>query len=365
MSLKIAFIRGSYLNNFELQSYYPALKSKTIKITGISSLNSKHKAKIPTQKLISPMDLPDFPHKLPVLNRLFIDAMYLHGLEAKLKQFDIAHARETYFHYSFQSCVALKRGNISKVLITCSETIPHNHETIWGRKYFKKFVINSATHFHCITQKAKQCLIDEGADPQKITVIPYGIDIARFKQLKPKKQKNNINLLFIGRLEEQKGVYQLIEVWKKLRKEYSNINLQVVGKGPLDKVLIEQGIIPEHHPYSKMPQIIQQADILIHPPKKDKYWEEYFGMVLLEAMAAKLSIVTTNCGAIPEVVGEAAQIVEQGNSQQLYKAVKLFIDNLDLRNKYSDLGFKRVSKLYDANIQAEKLAKLYLKIQTQ
>ena len=111
-----------------------------------------------------------------------------------------------------------------------------------------------------------------------------------------------------------------------------------------------------------MPQIFNQADILIHPPKKDQYWEEYFGMVLLEAMASKVPIITTNCGAIPEVIGESGIIVEQGNAKQLYTAISGLISSQTKRKQLASLGYKRVTKHYDADKQATKLAQLYLSI---
>jgi glycosyltransferase involved in cell wall biosynthesis len=358
----IAFIRGQYINNFELQSYYPMLKNKSIKITGFSSLNPKHQVKIPTIELLSPMDLPNFPKKISILNRLCLgDAMYLLGLENKLKNFDIAHARETYFHFSTQAVNAKKKGLIKKVLVTCSETISFNHETIWGRKKLKQNVINNADFFHCLTQRAKKALIAEGVEEGKIEVISYGIDLQKFRPINRKPMKK-LKILFIGRLEEQKGIYELIPVWQKLKAEFDNVELNIYGKGPLQSYINRHGQATNIIAYSQIPKLMQTSDILVLPSKPDKYWEEYLGMVLLEAMACGLPIITTDCGAIPEVVDDSALIGKSGSQKDFYSNLKSMIEKSSLRQEFSKKGISRVKKNFDAIKQAEKLNKMYQKV---
>lgn len=358
--MKIAFVRGQYLNNFELQSYYPLLKLG-IKLYGFSSLKPKHQVKIPTKKLISPVDLPNFPYKLPILNRLFIDAMYLWGLENKLNNFDLVHVRETYFHFSVQAIKAKLAGKAKKVLVTCSETIPFNHETIWGRKKFKQIVRDNADHFHCLTEKAKKTLIAEGVNKNKITVIPYGIDLEHFKFQKRQFRTDKINLLFIARQEVQKGVFTLLKSWQKLKLD-KRFNLRVVGKGSLAHLWRKEGIQPEFVPYKQVPKLMHWADILILPSQKDKYWEEYFGMVLLEAMAMGLPIIGSDCGVISEVVGDAGIIVPQKNPDLLYNAIISLSKDLNKRQALSKNGLKRAQTNFSADKQALKLKKLYEKI---
>jgi glycosyltransferase involved in cell wall biosynthesis len=359
--MNIAFIRGKYLNNFELQSYYPLLENNQFRLTGFASKKPIHSVKIPVKHFTSPVDLPDFPYKLQILNRLFIDAMFLHGLENRLRGFDIAHTRETYFHFSKQAIKAKNKGYVKKVLVTCSETIPFNHETIWGRHKLKQYVINNADFFHCLTEKAKTTIIKEGADPQKTTVIPYGVNLNIFKPTPNNQKSNKLTILFIGRLEEQKGVRELMEVWIEVKKRFS-VQLKIVGKGPLERFVKKHGIEPEYIPYSKIPETLNQADIFVLPSKPTKYWEEYFGMVLLEAMASGLPIVTTNCGAIPEVASNAAYLVPHSNSKELYKGLKLLIEKESWRKNLTQSGLKRVIKCFDSEKQAKKIGELYINL---
>lgn len=362
--MKIAFIRGAYLNNFELQSYQTIINDKNIDFTLFSSKHPKHQVLGHNQKLSSPTDLPDFPKKLPILNRLcFGDAMYLFNLEKNLKDFDLAHVRETYFHYSSQAIKAKQKGIVKKVLVTCSETIPFNHETIPGRKKLKKTVKKNADHFHTLTEKAKKCLIREGVKESKVTVIPYGINLQKFYPPRYRNFNNRkLKILFIGRLEEQKGFKELLEVWPKLSNEHPNLELEIIGNGPLKSSLTVHNLKTNFYPYDQIPHIMQNSDLLVLPSKNTRFWQEYFGMVLLEAMACGLPIVTTDSGAIPEVIGNSGIITRNGDTKSLYHGINLLLKNDYLRKKYSAMGLKRVRQNFDAANQSEKIKNLYYRL---
>src|SRR3989344_5975033 len=177
-------------------------------MTAFGSLTSYHdQFSFPVVKLPSPMDIPDFPYKMPILNRLFVDAHYLVGLENRLKGFDIVHTAETYFHYTQQCLNAKRKGYVKKVNATVLENIPFNNEGIWGRKNYKRRSREELDHIIALTNKTKEALLAEGADPQKITVISHFVDTKRFKPSKTELSRRNASgrrdftILFSGRLE--------------------------------------------------------------------------------------------------------------------------------------------------------------------
>jgi len=360
--MKVAVVRGKYLNRFEMQNY--ASLTGQFDVVGFASLFPIHSdVGFSVKKLASPMDLPDFPFKLAFLNRAMVDAMYLFGLERKLQGFDLTCVRETYFHFTQQALNAKQKGLVKKVIVTCSETIPFNHQGIWGRKKFKQRTITLADHFHCLTKRAKDCLVKEGADPGKISVVGYGIDLDRFKPRQKKViRRNELNLLFVGRLEEQKGIKELLKAYRKIKRDYPKVSLRIVGKGPFRSVIEKQGIKTETFPYSKMPAIYHQADIFVLPSKPTNNWEEYYGMALLEAMASGLPVVTTDCGAIPEVVGGAALISPHSQAEKLYSSLKLMISNAKKREIYGRKAYQHAKKSFDCQKQADKIGLLWRKL---
>lgn len=337
-------------------------------ITAFGSLTSYHDTfAFPVVKLPSPMDLPDFscgagsrfarPFLLPILNRLFIDAHYLWGLEEKLRGFDIVHTAETYFHYT-QQCLAVKRaGNVKKVIATVLENIPFNNEGIWGRKRFKAGAREELDHIVALTQKTEEALIVEGADIKKMSVIPHFVDTKRFVSTRPRKIVRTI--LFCGRLEEYKGVFDFIEMARRLPK---NLRFVMVGDGSQKNKLKRPGVEIKSVSYDDMPSIYQEADIFVAPSKPTKTWEEQYCTVILEAQASGMPIVTTNTGGIPENIGEAGIIVSPGDVDAMTKAVKRLIDDPALRLAYSKKARARAVDVHDITIGAHKLDLLYQKL---
>lgn len=389
--MKIAIIRGSYFNKYEMQNYEPL--ARKFDITGFSGLKPIHeKYAFPLIKLPSPVDLPNFPLKMPILNRLCLgDAMYLVGLEESLKGFDVVHVRETYFHFTQQALNAKKKGYVKKVVCTCSETIPFNHEGILGRKRFKKRAIREVDVFHCLTKKAKQCLIKEGCDKNKILVFPYGIDLKKFTITTTKTitipaskprildrivgTTKTINILFIGRLVKEKGIYDLLKIFISLVKSGKKVRLTMIGNGKeRDNIInlinqirvnfpnISRKIfLQEQIKYSLMVKEFAKADIFCLFSKPTKHWEEYFGMVLIEAMACGLPIVSTKCGVIPEVIGKAGILNKPGDWQAGFRGIKKLIEKPALRKKLSKLAYKRAKELFDSKKTSKNIEKLWLK----
>ena len=76
------------------------------------------------------------------------------------------------------------------------------------------------------------------------------------------------------------------------------------------------------------------------------------------------SSIAINCGAIPEVVGNSAQIVQYGSSSSLFDGIKFLLNRPKWRQTLVSRGQKRVSQKFDTQKQAKKLEKLYQKILT-
>lgn len=358
MKPKVAVVRGKFLNKYEMQFFEPLVKE--FDITAFGSCAPFHdEFAFPVVKLPSPMDLPEFPYKMPILNRLCVDAQYLYGLEEKLKGFDLVHTAETYYHYTQQCLNAKRAGLIKKVIATVLENIPNNNEGIWGRKAFKARARHELDHIIALTRQTKNALITEGADPEKITVIGFFVDTKRFRPMQ-KKRNHRLTILFVGRLEEEKGVLDVIKAANVLRKDYS-LSFRMVGDGSLRKK-IPHWIDLKHVAYTEMPSVYQDADIFVAPSQPMPTWQEQYGMMLLEAQASGLPIVTTRTGAIPENIGDAALLVDSGDVTGLVTAIKKFILNPELREKYGARARKRAIEIHDRAIGAKKLSALYTRV---
>lgn len=350
--MKSFIIRGSFSNHFELQNYEPIAYEFNLK--AVASYRPITATSISTVQLPSPVDLPNFPYKMPVLNRFLIDAHFLFGLEKIIDGADLVHVAETYYGYTRQAVQMRKNRRIKKLISTAWETIPHNNEGIWGRSEWKKQAIEVVDAFITPTNRAKNALIEEGCDPQKIKVIPMGVDLARFSPSE-KKTPKRIRLLFVGRLVPEKGVYTLLKAVKMLGNDFT---LTLIGQGEI-KAQLDKNTIVKNVDYSHLHEEYQQADIFIFPSMRTHYWEEQYGMALVEAMASGLPIVASNSGAIPEVLGNAGTLFPEGDINALSESIARFSRDLQFRKDFGELARLRAEKIYDRNKTAHQIEKVY------
>lgn len=370
--MKIALVRGAFLNQYEGQLYYPL--SKNNEVVAFCSKKPIHdKFPFKVIKCSSPMDLdfgPFSKFKMPILNRAFVDAHWLIGLEEKMDGFDIAHCADTFYNFTHQCVQAKIQRKVKKVVATIFENIPFNNEGIWGRKKFKTDAINNIDAFIAISERSKAALLLEGADESKITVIGQRIDTEIFKPTKLRKKTKEIVILFSGRLEFYKGVYEVVYSAKRLLSDKTlsghTLKFIMIGDGSekeklttlIGKLHIEKSIEIKSVPYSKMPQIYGQADIFLAPSRATPTYQEQFSTVLLEAQASGLPIVTTYSGGIPENVEDAALMANPGDHYSISEALKSLIVNEKLRLYYGEKARRHVHK-HSVSVGSKQIENLY------
>jgi glycosyltransferase involved in cell wall biosynthesis len=360
--MKISIIRGAFLNPFELQNF--SLLKNQFDVTVYSSKHPiSDKIDLPLKKLWSPTDLPNFPLKYPILNRLFVDAQRLGGLEKEIKGSDIVHVAETYYGYTHQAIMAKRRGLVHRVVSTVWEVIPHNNEGIRGRKSYKRLAYENIDRFLAVTEKAKHALVKEGVRPEKIIVINMGIDLDKFTPATAKKKNKEVNILCVARLVPEKGIEDLLKAFLKVRQNNPQIHLTFVGSGPLKQDISGyKNITVKSVPYHRIHEEYQKADIFCLPSRETQTWQEQYGMCLLEAMASGLPIVTTNSGAIPEVCGDAALISHHSDVEELKTNLVELIYNKERRLNLGKIAHQRAKEKYDRRKIGKQIEQVYREI---
>lgn len=372
MKPKIAIVRGAFLNKYEMQFFEPL--TKNFDITAFSSLHPFHdQFAFPVVKLPSPMDIPQIPYKMPILNRLFIDAHFLYGLEDKLSGFDLVHTAETYYRYTQQSLNAKNNGAVKKVIATVLENIPHNNEGIWMRKRYKQRSRDELDHIIALTEVTKKALLIEGTQEQKITVVSHFVDTKRFLPVIKNKKYSTMVILFCGRLEVYKGVFDILSAANELVHDSQityDLLFRFVGDGSQKSAMVKY--IKDNNlekftefttvSYDQMPAIYNTADIYVAPSKSSGSWIEQYNTTLLEAQASGLPIVTTKSGGIPENVGDAAILINPGNVHDLVNAIKEFILSIEKRTIFGKKARERAIKVHDVSIGAQKIERVWNKV---
>lgn len=364
----ILLIRANHANAFELQNYAPIAKKLDIHV--ITSHRSLTPVPLPTIAFWSPTDLPNFPYKRQLLNRILGGEQWLLGLEkyidecyhvlrralgvkhSNTKGKLIIHSAETYTPYTHQAVQLRKAGKIDKLICTCWETIPHNNEKFFRLRKWKEEAYQYVDIFHTPTQRAKKALVTEGVNPSKITVIPYGVDLTRFQPIKRPKNIRPL-ILTVARLESEKGMKDIQVVAHDL----PQYDFLVVGQGsrpPLGKNITVKSIS-----YPDIHQVYQSADLFLLPSRTTSTWEEQYGMALVEAMACGLPIITTHSGAIPEVVRSAGITLPISAVDKMVITIRQILTHPDKRKTLSQHSFARAKHYFDATKVATQLATLY------
>lgn len=207
----------------------------------------------------------------------------------------------------------------------------------------------------------------------KIKIIPMG---AYIKDYHPSRTNNssynlnslarkNVRILFVGRLVEVKGCEHIIKALNLVIKKIENVELIIVGTGPLEDELKElvirlslqghvkfEGFI-EH---SKIHEYYLSSDILVFPSIVDSEgYEEGLPVVLIEALASGLPIVAGATKGILEVIEDNFNGILVNPTEHINFANRLIklLEDEDLRDELSANALKS-SKFYDWDIIIEK-----------
>lgn len=192
--------------------------------------------------------------------------------------------------------------------------------------------------FVCVSEAVARFSISEGRlHADRVLVIPNGIDLSRYPAPKPIDPSclgipaGRRMVVFVGRLEPQKGGRWLLESASRWLTQLSDCDLVMIGQGSEEAMLRqlsgELGIADRVHWVGwrpDVPQIMAASSLLVLPSK----WE---GMpnVVLEAMASGLPVVASDVEGVRELLGEnsAPQVVSFGDAAALAdQVVRLFGD---------------------------------------
>jgi glycosyltransferase involved in cell wall biosynthesis len=205
---------------------------------------------------------------------------------------------------------------------------------------------------------------------EKIKVIYPGVD-KRFKKLKsknlngilPELNPNKKTILYIGNTRPYKNLPRLLEAFGLLQKRKpENYQLIIAGGEKrnlplLKRITIDLNIEKDVFFTGNLTDIevvalMNAADVFVFPSL-----EEGFGLPPLEAMACGTPVVTSNVSSLPEVVGDAALLVDPENVEEIASAIEKVLTDEKMREELIRKGFERVK-----NFSWEKTASETLKI---
>jgi len=199
------------------------------------------------------------------------------------------------------------------------------------------------------------------------TVIPNGVDLQTFNPKNKKIQKfldGKINLLFIGRIEERKGLIYLLKAFLILKKKYQNLRLIVGGEGPektnCEKFVKENNlkdVVFLGKVDKELPLLYATCDIFCAP----SIFGESFGLVILEAMASGKPVVGFANEGYKELMKDKKGknfLAKPKDFKELAKKIEILITNKKLREEMGKWSEKE-AKNYSWTKIAEKVLDFY------
>ena len=251
------------------------------------------------------------------------------------ERFDVLHLHEPLMP---QLCLA----TLAEATGPTVGTFHANDDRALGYRIFGSLLKNYLANLDAriaVSAAARRSVADHFGG--EYTIIPNGVDIARFSTAEPLSGRGNgsFNILFVGRLEPRKGAKYLFRALPEIVREVPNARLTVVGSGPMS------GYYRSHLPngcadYVEFVGRVSGEMLARHFASADVFCSpamggESFGIVLIEAMAAGAAVVASDITGYRDVVrdGETGLLTQRGTPESIASAVVKLARDGDLRRR--------------------------------
>jgi len=298
------------------------------------------------------------------------------SLTGKVKGYDVIITSDPslYLEHCYPAFLAARR-NRARLLVDLSLTLPiprlGNRLKDRIKRHMWRQVADYTYRFLATTPLAVKRFHELGIcrDPNKFLVLGHPVNIHRFRPRPPDNEvtdRDQTIILSVGRLVPEKGLQYILKALLPIFRERASVKWYIVGEGPYEADLRElirrnrlegQVELMGPVPHEELPSIYQCADIFVGHPISTPYWEEFFGVVYVEAMACGLPVISSYCGGVPHVVpdGHAGYLVPQKDVTQLTEKLWLLIDDVELRKQLGKQARNYVAEHYSVEKLGEKL----------
>lgn len=184
-------------------------------------------------------------------------------------------------------------------------------------------------------------------------------------QRRQKSLEGDAKFIFVGWVEKNKGIFELMEVCKKLSNEGYSFNLSIVGNGSkLEKLRskAKQSYLQDRINFlgwqttDQIKQLLNNHNIFVLPS-----WNEGLPNSMIQAMSAKLAVVITDVGVISSYINdeEHALLCKKKDRHSLYESMKRMIEDEELRMKLAINGFELSRRTFTPDASIKKLIKAF------
>jgi len=265
----------------------------------------------------------------------------------------------------------IKRNNeICADYTRCAECMPFISDgaarniPIRMRQDFLKLQLAEVDTFISPSRYLAETYVRAGIPIEKIKLIWYGIDVARFSRVNKKQRSERIRFTFIGYFGAHKGIDVILDALALIPCPDS-IVVNLVGAGELNDYLHQRvsalGLSDVIKFWGKVDNtriedVFSETDVLILP----SVWPENQPVTITEAMASRTPVIASAIGGIPELVidGYNGYLFRPGSAEELAEKISGFVIHPDRIRIFGENGYQQIrDKSFE--VQVEKICRIY------
>lgn len=225
---------------------------------------------------------------------------------------------------------------------------------LWLRAERKLY--RGAAHLFTFTQRSRDSLIQEyGVDPARVTVVGAGVNFhAAPEHLSATSGNKHSSILFVGKDFERKGGHVLLAAFARLRAEFPDVRLQVVGTELPDRVPEGVDVLGRIDDRAVMDELYANADVFCLPSLFDPA-----PLVVLEAMGHGMPCVLSRDAAahVDDLVDRGGgQICETGDPVALAEALATYLRDPDRAGRAGDIARAAMAAEYTWDRVVDRMA---------
>src|SRR3954447_19724559 len=210
----------------------------------------------------------------------------------------------------FPTLVTAETGGVADDVVALAE------RPLFG---VSRALVSAHDRLNGICQANVDHLREYGFPGEKITLIPNGIDTSAWSASAPPPQVRRF--LFLGRLDPEKGLFELLDAFARVREEHPEVSLTIAGEGPaLAELRARAGAgvsFAGRIPYEELGAVFDAHDCMVLPS-----YSEGMPLSVLEAAAHRRAMIITDVGDVRLLFGERVRIIPPRDVSALTAAMK-------------------------------------------
>ena len=222
----------------------------------------------------------------------------------------------------------------------------------YGLEHLKRWIVGRADGVTVVSNAMRDYCEQRRLATGKVLVQPMGVDLESL--FTPGDSRTpRAGLVFVGRLVEKKGAESLIEAVATLTTDCPDLELTVVGDGPLRDVLVDlahtRGVDARVHfagsvPNERVPDYLRAAELFVMPSV-----QEGLGLVVVEAQGCGCAVVASDLPAVRDTVidGQTGLLVQPANATDLAARIRALLKDDALRTSLAESGRRHALETFD------------------